>query len=332
MSYLYVCEQGSTVGIEDHRFLVRCKDGMVKSIPVETLEAMEIFGRVQLTTPCITECLKRGVQIVFYSASGAYFGRLVSTNHINVERQRVQAALTEEFCTEISRKILRAKIRNQVVILRRYARNSAYSVENSVDQMLRLSGKLDSCSQTEELMGYEGAAARVYFSALGELIDPDFHFTGRNRRPPMDPFNSLISLGYSVILNEIYGKLESKGLNPYFGIMHKDREKHPTLASDLMEEWRAVLADSLAMSVLNGHELNQEDFYRDPETGGVLLGKTGFKTFIGKLEHKLRTDNRYLNYIDYSVSFRRAMDLQMNQFCKAIENNDPDQYSPVIIR
>lgn len=99
----------------------------------------------------------------------------------------------------------------------------------------------------EQLMGYEGTAARLYFGQLGELINPVFFFTGRTRRPPTDPFNSMISLGYSIILNELYGKIEGKGLNPYFGIMHKDREKHPTLASDLMEEWRAVLIDSTAL-------------------------------------------------------------------------------------
>ena len=104
-------------------------------------------------------------------------------------------------------------------------------------------------------MGYEGAAARIYFSTLGKLIDSEFIFSGRNKRPPLDPFNSMISLGYSIILNEIYGKLEGKGLNPYFGILHKDREKHPTLASDMMEEWRAVLIDTLVMGMLNGQPL-----------------------------------------------------------------------------
>lgn len=113
----------------------------------------------------------------------------------------------------------------------------------------------------------------------------------------------MISLGYSIILNEIYGKLEGKGLNPYFGILHKDREKHPTLASDMMEEWRAVLLD-----------------------------KEGFKKYIGKLENKFHADQKYLFYIDYRVSFRRALDLQVNQLTKAIEENDASLYMPVVIR
>ena len=86
MSYLYVCEQGATIGISENRFQVKYKDGMVKSIPAETLEVIEVFGKVQITTQCVTECLKRGVNIIFYSTYGAYFGRLISTNHVNVQR------------------------------------------------------------------------------------------------------------------------------------------------------------------------------------------------------------------------------------------------------
>ena len=114
--------------------------------------------------------------------------------------------------------------------------------------------------------------------------------------------------------------------------MHKDREKHPTLASDLMEEWRAVLIDTTALSMLNGHELVKEDFYTGIDQPGVFLEKDGFRKYIQKLEGKFRTENRYLSYIDYSVSFRRAMDLQVNQFVKAIETENVEEYMPVIIR
>ena len=93
MSYLYVSEQGASIGIEANRFQVNYKDGMIKSIPAETLEMIEVFGSVQITTRCLTECLKRGVNILFYSTSGAYYGRLISTSHVNVQRQRIQAEI-----------------------------------------------------------------------------------------------------------------------------------------------------------------------------------------------------------------------------------------------
>ncbi len=332
MSYLYVCEQGATIGYEGCRFQVKCKNDILRSVPAETLEMIQVFGKVQLTTQCMEECLKRGVGVVFYSAHGAYFGRLISTNHVNVGRQRMQAALSLEFKMDLAKSIIRAKIHNQVVVLRRYTRYNQVKCEHEITQMLWLEKKLDSCKTVEEIMGYEGAAARIYFSALGQLIDNDFHFNKRTRRPPLDPFNSMISLGYSIILNEIYGKLEGKGLNPYFGILHQDKEKHPTLASDLMEEWRAVLVDSLTMSLLNGHEIGKDDFYSEEGRPGIFLTKQGFKTFVNKLENKFHTDNKYLDYVEYSVSFRRALDLQVNQLCRAIETGDPTVYRPVQIR
>ena len=133
-------------------------------------------------------------------------------------------------------------------------------------------------------------------------------------------------------MNELYGKLEGKGLSPYFGFMHRDREKHPTLASDLMEEWRAVLIDSTALSMLNGHELILDDFYTPEDEVGVFLQKEAFRKYIKKLDTKFRVQNKYLSYIRESTSFRKSMDLQVSQLVKAIENGDATLYEPVVIR
>lgn len=335
MSYLYVTEQGSTIGISDNRFQVKYKDGLIKSVPIETLEIIEIFGNVQITTQCLEMCLRKGINIIFYSTKGSYYGRLISTSHVNVQRQRLQADIgkNEIFKLAFSKRIIDAKIRNQIVIIRRYARNKEVNIERSIDEMQYMLQKIkNKCSTIEQLMGYEGAAAKIYFKVIGKLINPEFAFDGRNRRPPLDPFNSMLSLGYSIMLNEIYGKIEGKGLNPYFGIMHRDKEKHPTLASDLMEEWRAVLIDSTVLSMLNGHELDKEDFNTNLEQPGVFLAKEGFKTYIKKLETKFRTESKYLSYVEYSVSFRRALDLQVNQLVKAMESDEPELYRPIIIR
>ena len=102
MSYLYVCEQGASIGLADNRFQIKCRDGMVKSIPAEALEVIEVFGKVQITTQCIEECLKRGVNILYYSTNGAYYGRLISTNHVNVQRQRLQAERTKTYVRQWS--------------------------------------------------------------------------------------------------------------------------------------------------------------------------------------------------------------------------------------
>lgn len=148
----------------------------------------------------------------------------------------------------------------------------------------------------------------------------------------MDEFNSMISLGYSILMNEIYGAIEAKGLNPYFGFMHRDAEKHPTLASDMMEEWRAVLVDATVMSMINGHEVQKDDFYVDVEAPGVFIGKDALKMFLNKLEKKFQTLNKYISYVDYEVSFRRAISLQIGQLVRAVESNDAAIYEPIRIR
>lgn len=334
MSYLYVCEQGAVISFSGNRFQVKYKDGMLKSIPAETLEVIEVFGSVQLTTQSMEACLKRGINVIFYSTKGAYFGRLISTSHVNVQRQRVQAEIgkNEDFKLAFSKQIISAKIKNQIVILRRYSRTTGSDVERSIIEMKIMEEKVWRGNTVEQIMGCEGNAARIYFQSIGKMIEPDFKFHKRTKRPPLDPYNSMISLGYSVILNEIYGKLEAKGLNPYFGLMHKDREKHPTLASDLMEEWRAVLIDSTALSMLNGHELSKEDFVNGTEEPGVFLEKDAFRKYILKLENKFRTKNKYLTYVDYSVSFRNALDLQVQRLIDAMECGDATKYTPIQIR
>ena len=336
MSYLYVNEQGAVLSYEGHRFLVKYRDSTLKSVPEELMEEISVFGAVQLTTQCMQQCLKRGINVIFYSKNGSYFGRLISTSHVNVERQRAQAALyrDEAFNLSFSKKIIDAKVRNQLVLIRRYERNAPDMVDIEEEKTILkyMPWKIQSCDTLEQVMGYEGTAARAYFKALGQLVDEQFRFSGRSRRPPKDPFNSMLSLGYTMLLNEIYGKIEARGLNPYFGIMHRDREKHPTLASDLMEEWRAPIVDAVVMGLVNGHEVRRDGFYSEEGKEGVFMEKGTFSVFVNKLEGKLRTENRYLPYIDYSVSFRRAIDLQVMRLARAIETGNPDEYMPVILR
>lgn len=286
MSLLYINENNAYIGIEANRFFIKYADGMKKMVPAETLESITIMGHAQMTTQCVQECLKRGIPVSYYSKGGTYHGRLQSTGHVNAKRQRQQCDLYKsEFALELSKKIIRAKLKNQMVVLRRYEKNKNISIEKQMKMMRICREKIPGCLYIPEIMGYEGQGAKAYFEGLSKVIDPEFSFHGRNKRPPRDEFNSMISLGYSVIMNELYGKIEAKGLNPYFGFLHRDNEKHPTLASDMMEEWRAVIVDAVVMSMINGHEIHKEDFEMNTDKPGC--------------------------YIDYPVSFRRGIALQM---------------------
>ena len=333
MSLLFVDENGATIGINGNRFYVDHSDGMRETVPAETLECISIMGNAKMTTQSMQECLKRGISVVFYSKGGKYFGKLVSTCHINAERQRKQCALYgTDFSLDFSKRIITAKMKNQLVVMKRYAKSKGMTLDEEEKMLHICVGKIDNCTSIDEIMGYEGQGAKAYFQGLSKVIKPDFSFNGRSRRPPLDEFNTMIGLGYSVLMNEIYAKIEVKGLNPYFGYMHSDKENHPTLASDLMEEWRAVIVDATAMSMINGNEIDKEDFLNNIDEPGCYLAKTGIKKYLPKLERKLKTEVRYLDYITYATSFRRAMFLQIEQLVKAIEEKDATLYHPIQIR
>lgn len=333
MSYLYVMEYGACISLEANCVKVTGRERECRSIPIETLECIRILNGVQITTQCLVACMKRGIPISYYSASGNYYGRTEAAYRVCAVRQRKQAKLYHtKFALELGREILRAKVKNQEVLLRRYARDKKADLSEEIRMIKIFYGKIPKSASYTQMMGYEGGAAKYYFQGLGKVIDPRFSFSGRSKRPPKDEFNAMLSLGYSFLMNEICGILESKGLNPYFGFIHRDREGHPTLASDLMEEWRAVLVDAVALSLTNGHEIYPEHFYREEGASGYLLTKEGLRIFIDKFERKRRTKMKYLSYADHPVSFRRAMEMQTERLLKAIEQEDAGLYHPVHIR
>ena len=333
MSYLYVNEDGVVVSIEGNRCIAKYKDGMIKYMPIEALEGIVIMGRSQLTTYCMEQCLERGINVSFFSKGGRYFGRLHSTGHVKTDRQRRQCELYDsQFAIDLSKRIISAKLKNQEVVLRRYERSKNINLKDIHNMMSICRNKIETCNSIYEIMGYEGQGAKYYFDGLSKCVKEDFVFQGRSRRPPLDEFNSMIGLGYSVLMNEIYGKIEAKGLNPYFGFMHRDAEKHPTLASDLMEEWRAVIVDATVMSIINGNEITKEEFTHNVDEPGCYLTKDGLRLYLNKLERKFQTEVRDLKYIDYAVSFRRGIFIQMERLAKAIEEGDASIYEPIIIR
>lgn len=332
MSYLYITENGAVLSIDGGYFVVTHKDGGLHKVPKETLESVALFGNISITTPCVRELLEKGIPVSYFSSRGAYYGRLESTGHKNISRLKAQIYLSddEEFSLSLAQRIIYAKISNQMTLLKRYSRNRSEDISDNIKMMRISRDKVNSAASSEELMGFEGTAAKYYFSGLSKFVKGDFAFKGRNRMPPKDPFNSMLSLGYTLLMYEIFGEVENKGLTPYCGFLHKDRERHPTLASDLMEEWRAIVVDSVVMSLVMGNEIDINDFISDEETGGVFLDTKAMRVFLGKYENKLRTMNTYID--DINMSFRKCLWYQVNSLVKAIELKDPERYSPVIIR
>lgn len=334
MSCLYVTEQGSRLNVGQGNVIVERKDGSKRMIPSEVLESILIFGRVEVSTACYQLCMRKGIRVTFLSAHGHYFGHLEPTSFVNVRRLKQQVYLSdnEEQRLLFAQMILSAKVHNQIVLLRRYMRNSQADVSKEIRNMSVSHEKMKNAGSIEAVMGFEGSAAREYFSALSKIVRPEFVFCGRSKRPPKDAFNSLLSLGYTIVLYEIYAELEARGINPYLGFIHKIREHHPALVSDLLEEWRAVIVDAVVMSMISKKEVMVEEFYNDEESGGILIADSGVKTLVRNLEKKMRADMNYLDYLEGPVSFRRAIWWQTKSLAHCIDNNELSLYQPLRIR
>lgn len=333
MSYLYVNEQGARIGVDGGYVTVQMKNDLLRKIPSETLENISLFGNISISTRAMQRCLRLGITLNFFSSNGKYYGHLTPTARCQIRRQRKQFSVSEDpgFAKELAKEILQAKIHNQKIVLKRYIVKPSVAVQESLKQIENAEKKIASCECLDEMKGYEGIAARYYFSAISGLIDPDFKFNGRNRMPPKDPFNSMLSLGYTLLMHEIYGLIEGHGMNAYAGFIHQDRENHPTLASDMMEEWRAVIVDSVVLSLIQGHEVTFDGFRVDHETGGVLLTDEAFHIFISKYEKKMRSESSYLS-VSGRKSYRALLDEQVSMLARAIDNADVQLYKAIRIR
>lgn len=331
MSFAYITEKGATISKKEGRFVVGRNHETLLEIPEETLEGLLVTDTVQITSHAMVSLLHLGIPVTWLSSRGKYFGRLESTSHVNVFKQKQQFLLQDQpFSLEMSRRVLLAKVHNQLTLLRRYNREGQIpAVMIDIHNMMTMADHLKTAEDRESLMGYEGMAAKIYFSALGKIVDPAFSFEKRSKRPPLDPFNSLLSFAYTLIMYELFTAITNEGLHPYVGFLHALKEHHPALASDLLEEWRAVLADSFVMALVQHHEIKEEHFCHDEESRGVYLTSEGRKIFFRAYEKKMRSTNQY---IDGKHSFRRSLNYQVAQYSQALLAQEPKMYEPIWIR
>lgn len=335
MSNIYVYDQGSKIQYKDGRLQINTQDECTKSIPIESVDNVLLFGAVNITTNCISTLLKKGIHLTWLSKNGSFFGRLESTSNVNITKQRLQFRKSddENFRLGISKQFIKGKTKNQRTILQRYARIAKdVDISFQIKEMEREIKKIDNAATINELMGLEGNLARIYYSGLSTILPDGFKFKKRTKRPPKDPFNSLLSFGYTLLHYEIFTSVVTRGLNPYAAFLHADREKHPALCSDLMEEWRPVLIDSLAVAMIKKRQISENDFSEDKKTGGIFLTKEGCQKFAVEFEKRLKQEVSYVEKLPYRMSFRRIIDRQILELTKAMENDSPKIYESILIR
>lgn len=334
MSFLYLTQNDVSVKTQEARVIVTQKDGMTTSIPLNKLEGIVVMSRVNISTPCIQVLLKEGIPLTWLSSKGLYFGRLESTRHVNIVRQRKQFLLSSdlEFRLNIAKQIIYAKIHNQRVVIQRYNRHVCdQSIGEDLTKLKIYRNKVYSAKTINELIGFEGVAASVYFKALSKLVTDEFKFEKRTKRPPKDPFNSLLSFGYTLLLYDMYTAITNRGLHPYAAFIHQDRNHHPALASDLMEEWRAVIVDSLVMKLVQRHMIHADDF-EIADNGGVFVKRALRNDFVKEYEKKMHAEIQYATGLKERISYRKALQKQVELFSRAIEKESAEDYIPISIR
>ncbi len=330
MTSIYITESGAYLKKRGGHVLVGRNNEILLEVPLERVEDVTLVDSVQISSALITEFLERNVPLSWLSGQGRYFGSLLSNGSVDILKHQKQFALLQDgkLYFELAKKVIFAKVHNQLTILRRYNRNlETDNVDSDIKNIVAVRKNIFFAQDYHALMGYEGIISRIYFAALGKIVPAAFKFAGRSKMPPRDPFNSMLSLGYSMLFNEIMSDVLSIGLHPYVGFMHKIAKGHPALVSDLIEEWRAPLVDSMVLAMVKRNMLTQDMFETTEE--GCFLNTEARKIYLQNYNKKLRSDNQYL---DDKYTYRESIRLQCRRYASAIMNDDLSLYTPLELR
>lgn len=297
MRSLYISQQGCYVSLEQETLIVKQGKIIQGQVQLPHLEQILVFGKSQLTTQVIRTCLWRNIPIAYLSRMGYCYGRILPIERGYRQLCRYQQQLTEVERLLVARQIVQAKLKNSRVILQRQQRRQPADIINGAIQSLEyLAEKAAKANTIEQLMGWEGAGAAHYYSAFGECLNSsEFVFAGRSRRPPGNPVNAMLSFGYQLLWNHLLAIIEIQGLDPYYACLHQGTERHAALASDLIEEFRAPIIDSLVLWLINRRIMDaQKDFVH--QDGGCYLNDYGrskyLKAFVQRMEEEIQTDSR----------------------------------------
>ena len=335
MSTLYLIQQGTTVRKDHGRLVISVLQKGEQTERVEVLirevERILVFGNVQLTTQVVTSCLEVGISVVFLTQLGDYKGHLSSAEGegMTATLAQYERRSDEGFRLETARAIVRGKLVNaKQLLLRLNRKHKLAEVVAGIQGVESDLAGVELAGEVNALRGYEGAAAARYFKAFGLLImNPGFTFAGRNRRPPLDPVNSLLSFGYTLLHNHVLSLIFAEGLNPYFGNLHGSERKQMFLAFDLVEEFRAPIVDALVMRLINRKSLSPTDFTWPNEQGGVYLQGTARRLFLKRFEDRMSQPVSHPD-IEGRVSYRRVLQLQVQRYKRAAMGGAP--YEPFI--
>lgn len=279
LNVLYVTVPDAYLALDGENVVIKKEENIAMRLPLHNLENIVCFGYCGASPTLMGACAERNVGLCFLTPHGRFLARVSGKVKGNVLLRKKQYRLSEnEESTGIAASFLIGKISNSRKVIERALRDHAMLVDVQALTEASMTLKehikmLPNCKTVPDLMGFEGSAAKIYFSVFDQLVLQQrdaFYFKERSRRPPLDNLNALLSFLYTLLTNEVTSALETVGLDPFVGFLHQDRPGRPSLALDLMEELRPVFADRLALSLVNRKQVNAKGFMQK-ESGGIIM-------------------------------------------------------------
>ena len=293
MPFLYVTQQGAIVRKSGDRFLLEHDGEIAVDLPYHRLEHILIFGNVQITSQAMAEALDHNIAVSLFTRQGRFRGTLAPPPGKNVLVRLQQYAMRHDagLAVNVARETIRWKLENSLQVLERYedrdrgtepTREARRSIEN-------IQGGLDEATGVAELEGHEGAAARLYFGGLMTFNRSEFEWPGREKHPARDPLNALLSLAYTLLMQELSALVEAFGMDPAIGFLHEVDGARPSLALDLMEPFRAPVSDRFVLTIVNRGQMRGDDFERRDDHGGLFLKPEAMRRFFEAYERWMLT-------------------------------------------
>ncbi len=308
LNTLYVTTQGAYLAKDGETVLVRVEQENRLRVPIHTLGGIVCFGQISCSPPLMGFCAENTVAVSFLTEHGKFLARVQGpvSGNVLLRREQYRRSDEEVGSAAIARSVVQAKVANCRTVLLRAARerNGSAELEEAAGRLARTLQMLEIPESVELIRGLEGDAARTYFSAFDHLITvskEDFFFRERSRRPPLDNVNALLSFLYTLLAHDVAGALEAVGLDPAVGFLHRDRPGRAGLALDLMEELRPVLADRLALSLINRRQI-QANGFKSTEAGAVLMESETRKEVLLAWQKRKQEEIRH-PFLGESISF-----------------------------
>jgi CRISP-associated protein Cas1 len=338
LNTLYITSDDAYVRKERETFVVELNGKKAFQAPIHSIENVVCFGFKPLSPALMAFCAENNVGVSFLSDTGRFLARVYGAQKGNVLLRKAQYAIAdnESESLAIARPIIAAKVSNYRNLLLRHQRNHLHDCPPEVVSAAEALGnrlpEIQRAESLDELRGYEGECAAIYFGVFSLLFvaqSEDFEFPGRSKRPPLDPANALLSFIYAILVNDIRSALETTGLDPQVGFLHQLRSGRPSLALDIMEEFRAYLGDRVMLNLINLKQVTKKDFEKR-ESGEVRISDDARKTVITAYQKRKQEETTH-PFLGEKMTIGLLPHVQAQLFARYIRGDIP-QYPPFYIK